>query len=360
MKAIQLKRSRLGGGVKSISRRGFVLATGAAVLALPRSVQAVEAPPLDYAAIKTDKTKPIPDITQKVGDWKISTEGLLTVHLLFPELKRHDATGIGFKSGTEAGREVELPSLAMLSLNTPTQDLKLVLASPTFVVDKEIYSNQDQPKQVVEVDIDGRRFGTFDNQCPACGIDALNPQFLLGDLTSPMSQKFVAALSAGRRLELVVSMEGRALYTLTCPLTDAGRALSAAREELAFRAKAAAEGRVSKQPETYSGYGSKVVCTAMNERYGFGAFRNSIWLAYASQHLTPAHERGYHRWALPLVRFSYAGESLARRVVRAIIEHIARERTADIWAEMRGARRRPLGRLYRAVLEPLSWLLGQL
>lgn len=109
-----------------------------------------------------------------------------------------------------------------------------------------------------------------------------------------------------------------------------------------------------------SGSGGKIVCTAMNKRYGFGGFRNAIWLKYASDNLTPYHERGYHAIFQPLVNFGFGGDGKARSIVRTALEHIARERTADIWAEMRGTKRRALGRSYRAILEPVCWLVGKL
>jgi hypothetical protein len=61
---------------------------------------------------------------------------------------------------------------------------------------------------------------------------------------------------------------------------------------------------------------------------------------------------------LPLIRKAYGSDERSARIVRKSIEHIVRERTADIRAEMRGAKRRPLGRFYRATLEPLCYALG--
>jgi hypothetical protein len=108
-----------------------------------------------------------------------------------------------------------------------------------------------------------------------------------------------------------------------------------------------------------AGYGGKIVCTAMNEAYGFGGFRNAVWLMYASSSLTPAHERGYHAIFLPLLRYARGGKSKPRTVVWTALQHIARERTADIRAEMRGGKRRLLGRMYRVVLEPLCYVVGK-
>ena len=108
------------------------------------------------------------------------------------------------------------------------------------------------------------------------------------------------------------------------------------------------------------GDSDKIVCTAMNAAYGFGSYRQAIWLTHAAQNLTRYHQTGYHMMALPLIRVAYRSDTHIARALRATLEHMARERTADIRAEMRGAARRPLGRLYRAILEPLSYGLGWL
>lgn len=105
------------------------------------------------------------------------------------------------------------------------------------------------------------------------------------------------------------------------------------------------------------GGGGKIVCTAMNNAYGFGSFRNQIWLKYSADRLTKAHEVGYHTLFLPLVDLGYTKDV---KVVRKVLEHIARHRTADLRAEMRGTKRDSLGRVYRFVLEPLCYVVGKL
>jgi hypothetical protein len=98
----------------------------------------------------------------------------------------------------------------------------------------------------------------------------------------------------------------------------------------------------------------------MNAEYGFGSFRNAIWLAQ-SKDLDPAYEKGYHTLFLPLVNYAYkAGEKNAlQRILRGVLEHIARHRTADIWKQKRGKTRDNLGMVYRFILEPICYVVGK-
>jgi hypothetical protein len=106
--------------------------------------------------------------------------------------------------------------------------------------------------------------------------------------------------------------------------------------------------------------GGKIVCTMMNEFYGTGSFRNKVWLAHsASMPNAKVYEKGYHTMFLPLVAFAKK-DGFFNKVVRSILEHIAKHRTADLYKEMRGTKRDTLGRIYRAVLEPLCYVVGKL
>jgi hypothetical protein len=100
------------------------------------------------------------------------------------------------------------------------------------------------------------------------------------------------------------------------------------------------------------GGGGKIVCTMMNETYGFGSFRNKIWLRQ-SKDLAPEYQKGYHKMFLPLVKLSKTNI-----VIRKILEHIAVHRTIDIRQEARG-KTHILGRVYRKVLEPICYLVGK-
>lgn len=108
-----------------------------------------------------------------------------------------------------------------------------------------------------------------------------------------------------------------------------------------------------------SGGGSssnKIVCTAMNEHYGFGSFRQKIWLAQ-SRNLPVEYQLGYHFLFMPLVNYGYKQNKFGSSVVRKTLEHIARHRTADIWKQKRG-QRDYIGAVERAVLEPLCYITG--
>ena len=62
--------------------------------------------------------------------------------------------------------------------------------------------------------------------------------------------------------------------------------------------------------------GGKIVCTMMNESYGFGSFRNKIWLRH-SKNLAPEYQIGYHRIFLPLVK-----KAKTNKVLKKILEPI--------------------------------------
>ena len=102
--------------------------------------------------------------------------------------------------------------------------------------------------------------------------------------------------------------------------------------------------------------GGKIVCTMMNDSYGFGNFRNKIWLKH-SRDLPKEYEVGYHKIFLPLVKFA-KGEGKINKVVKKTLEHIARHRTLDLKQEMKG-KTHTLGRVYRKILEPICFLVGK-
>jgi hypothetical protein len=107
--------------------------------------------------------------------------------------------------------------------------------------------------------------------------------------------------------------------------------------------------------------GGKIICTAMNQAYGFGSFRNAVWLKYSQEKLKKEHEVGYHTLFLPLVKISYKmGNKWHNKAVRTVLEHLVKHRTKDIYQESKGKKRDTLGRIYRNIFEPLCYLVGKI
>jgi hypothetical protein len=99
--------------------------------------------------------------------------------------------------------------------------------------------------------------------------------------------------------------------------------------------------------------GGKIVCTMMNQSYGFGSFRNKIWMKFHKD-LSPEYQRGYHRLFLPLVRIAKTN-----KIIKNILEHIAIHSTIDMRQTLRG-KKHTLGRLYRKILLPLCYWVGKI
>ena len=114
---------------------------------------------------------------------------------------------------------------------------------------------------------------------------------------------------------------------------------------------------------TYGGGGcgcGKIVCTAMNEEYGFGTFRQTVWLGHSAG-LAPEYESGYHYMFLPLVNYLYRTGSegtFVRKILKSLLEHVIKHRTADIWKQKKG-KRDSIGSWYRAVFDPLCYHVGK-
>lgn len=110
---------------------------------------------------------------------------------------------------------------------------------------------------------------------------------------------------------------------------------------------------------TSTSSGGKIVCTMMNESYGIGSFRNRVWIAQSARMPNAKTiEKGYHTLFLPLVAFA-KGKGILNRAVKHTLEHIAKHRTADVYKEMRNGKRDTLGRIYRAILEPICYVVGK-
>ena len=102
----------------------------------------------------------------------------------------------------------------------------------------------------------------------------------------------------------------------------------------------------------------KIVCTAMNNAYGFGSFRQAIWLQH-SKNMDPAYQRGYHYIFKPLIKVAYNDKKWYNIIVRKSLEGIARRRTADIWLQKKG-KRHFVGAIERSILEPICYIVGKI
>ena len=102
--------------------------------------------------------------------------------------------------------------------------------------------------------------------------------------------------------------------------------------------------------------GGKIVCTMMNESYGFGSFRNKIWMKFHGD-IAPEYQKGYHKLFLPLVNYAKQ-KGITNKIIKNILEHIAVHSTIDMRQTLRG-KRHTLGRLYRKVILPLCYWAGK-
>jgi hypothetical protein len=147
-------------------------------------------------------------------------------------------------------------------------------------------------------------------------------------------------------------------------LGDGGGGVSAAQADANAAdaaAVASAEAGMEASIGGGGGDGDKIICTAMNQAYGFGSFRNAIWIKYADKHLTKAHEVGYHTLFLPLVDYGFKrGDGKANMIVRKVLEWGTRHRSMDLRAEMRNKKRDTTGRVIRMVFEPLCYVVGKI
>lgn len=76
------------------------------------------------------------------------------------------------------------------------------------------------------------------------------------------------------------------------------------------------------------GPGSKILCTTLNDMYGFGSFRNQVWMKYAAEHPDRYLTFGYHKVFFPLarrMRTSRALEKVLTRIVRVRTNRLRRE-----------------------------------
>jgi hypothetical protein len=102
--------------------------------------------------------------------------------------------------------------------------------------------------------------------------------------------------------------------------------------------------------------GGKIACTMMNHLYGFGSFRNAIWMRYARDHMPePEWELGYHKVYGPLVKMMPT-----HPWVRKFMRWFARTRTATLRRELRGKRPTLMQAVRRGVSRPIVYAVGWL
>jgi len=147
------------------------------------------------------------------------------------------------------------------------------------------------------------------------------------------------------------------LITAAKKITDSGQDTSKTGINAVTRKGTYAYDDVNVGGSGTGGSGSKIVCTMMNESYGFGNFRNKIWLKH-SKDLPKEYEIGYHTIFLPLINFAKK-EGKVNKLVKKTLEHIAKHRTIDLKQEMRG-KTHTLGRVYRKILEPICLMVGKI
>ena len=98
--------------------------------------------------------------------------------------------------------------------------------------------------------------------------------------------------------------------------------------------------------------GGKIVCTMMNDSYGFGNFRNKIWMKFHKD-IAPEYQKGYHKLFLPLVKIAKTN-----KIVKKVLEHIAVHSTIDMRQATRG-KIHLLGRVYRKIIKPICFIVGK-
>jgi hypothetical protein len=104
------------------------------------------------------------------------------------------------------------------------------------------------------------------------------------------------------------------------------------------------------------GDGGKIICTAMNQMYGFGGFRNAVWLRYQkSNMMREEYELGYHKLFMPLVK-----KMPSNNYIRLFLERVAKNRTINLRKEMRGQKTDIEYRVFKYAIRPIFFAVGWL
>ena len=94
----------------------------------------------------------------------------------------------------------------------------------------------------------------------------------------------------------------------------------------------------------------------MNKMYGFGSFRNAIWMKYQKSHMQrDEYELGYHKLIGPLVK-----KMPTNKFIRVILEKITKARTICLRREMRGQKLPLYYKISKSVGRPIFFVVGWL
>ncbi|MGE0283422.1 MAG: hypothetical protein AB7P20_22775 [Rhizobiaceae bacterium] len=99
---------------------------------------------------------------------------------------------------------------------------------------------------------------------------------------------------------------------------------------------------------------SKVICTELHRQGLLSREDRTMGLRYVREHLTPRHERGYHAWAIPVVRRmrrSKRATAFWHRLAKARADHIA-----FTYGDKR--RHNRWGQLLCAIGHPVCYIIG--
>jgi len=197
------------------------------------------------------------------------------------------------------------------------------------------------------------------------GGGSVNETQIFNTLTEMMSPKEAADYLNRRTGRDVTSSPSVTPASYTVPSSDDNNDSSPTQDQVQAEADMGLDpfGGAGEPVDNSGGGGSssddKIICTAMNNAYGFGSFRQTVWLKH-SQNLDPAYQLGYHKLFRPLVKYAYVNDNLANRIIKKWLEGVAKRRTADIWLQTRNKKRPLFGKLERAILEPICYIAGKI
>ena len=94
----------------------------------------------------------------------------------------------------------------------------------------------------------------------------------------------------------------------------------------------------------------------MNNMYGFGSYRNAIWMKYQKYYMpSEEYQLGYHKLIMPLVK-----KMPTNKTIRVILERLAKQRTIFLRKEMRGQKLPSWYKILKYTIRPLYFVVGWL